>query len=357
MGEPSYPTLELSRRIGLQWPNIEAAREFSSETLDLLRSALADSDSDDTSIVVMGSLGREEFTAGSDIDWNLLVDGIADPNHHELFLDAQRKINEVAKKKVGREGTFDALVSSHDLIQRIGGEEDTNRNLTRRLLLLLESAPVGRPIARERVIKNILKRYLLDDRSFWRGTTVHGHHIPHFLLNDIARFWRTMAVDFAYKLRTRSGAGWAIRNIKLRMSRKLLYISGLLACFRCHLIFPEEARDSIYQEENLRLDVVEVVNNIFSDKPLDIIAAIGMDQEHLFGTLAQFFGAYDEFLGVLSDESFRKHLESLPEGSGDRDPLFQRARTMSHRFRDAILDLMFDERSGLNALTRLYGVI
>jgi len=100
-GGTVYPTLDLSRRIGVQWPNIEAARTFSRETLDILKCALADSDSDDTSVVVLGSLGREEFTSGSDIDWNLLVDGIADPNHHALFLDAQKKIKEVATKSVG----------------------------------------------------------------------------------------------------------------------------------------------------------------------------------------------------------------------------------------------------------------
>jgi predicted nucleotidyltransferase len=357
MGEPSYPTLELSRRIGVQWPNIEAARKFSRETLALLKRALADSDSDDTSVVVLGSLGREEFTSGSDIDWNLLVDGIADPNHHALFLDAQKKIKEVATKSVGREGTFDAFVSSHDLIHRIGGEDDTNRNLTRRLLLLLESAPIGRSIAYERVVKNILKRYLLEDLSFWRGTTVHSHHIPHFLLNDIARFWRTMTVDFAYKLRTRSGQGWAIRNIKLRMSRKLLYISGLVACFRCHLIFPEEGRESVFGDEDLRLEVVNVVDAIFSDKPLDIIATFGIEHTHLYATLSQLFGAYDEFLGILRDDGLRKHLETLAEGSGDHDPLYRQARTMSHRFRDSILEMLFDEQSELGLLTRLYGVV
>jgi len=357
MGEPSYPTLELSRRIGVQWPNIEAAREFSRETLALLRRALADSDSDDTSVVVFGSLGREEFTSGSDIDWNLLVDGIADPHHHELFLDAQKRISEVAAKSVGREGTFEAFVSSHDLVHRIGGEEDTNKNLTRRLLLLMESAPIGRSIAHERVVNNILKRYLLEDRSFWRGTTKHGHHVPHFLLNDIARFWRTMTVDFAYKLRTRSSNGWAMRNIKLRMSRKLLYVSGLVACFRCHLYFPREDRESVFGDEGLRLDVVDIVDAIFSAKPLDIIATLGIEYQHLCSTLAHLFGAYDEFLGILRDESLREHLETLPESSADRDPTYLRARTISHRFRDAILEMLFDEQSELGLLTRLYGVV
>ena len=70
MGE-SYPTLELSRRIGRSWSNIEAARKFSDERLSQLKDALVDLDSDDTSIVVLGSLGRKEFTQGSDIDWYL----------------------------------------------------------------------------------------------------------------------------------------------------------------------------------------------------------------------------------------------------------------------------------------------
>lgn len=345
--------MELSRRIGVQWPNIEAARTFSRETIALLKCALADSDSDDTSVVVLGSLGREEFTSGSDIDWNLLVDGIADPNHHALLQDVRKKINEVAKKSVGREGTFGDFVSSHDLIHRIGGEDDTNKNLTRRLLLLLESTAVGRPVAHERVVKNILKRYLLEDRNFWRGTT-EGHHIPHFLLNDFARLWRTMAVDFAHKLRARSGEGWAIRNIKLRMSRKLLYVAGLLACFRCHLLWEPEDRDRVYQEESFRPEIVEVIYSIFSETPLDIVATFLREHEDLHGTASQLLQSYDEFLGILLDSEQRSHLETLAEGDADSDPIYQEARRISHRFRDALIDLFFGEK--LSPLTRLYGV-
>jgi hypothetical protein len=333
------------------------ARSLSDQTLNELHRALLNLDSADTSIVVLGSLGRKEFTSGSDIDWNLLVDGIADPNHHALFLDAQRVITARAPKGVGREGTFEAFVSSHDLIHKIGGEDDTNRNLTRRLLLLLESAPVGGRVPYQRVTKNILKRYLLDDRSFWRGTTVHRHHIPHFLLNDLARFWRTMAVDFAYKLRARSGKGWAIRNIKLRMSRKMLYVAGLLGCFRCHLDLSENERYAVFGTEDLRLSLVNwVTKDIFSNTPLDIVANFLLRHDHLHETALQLFTSYDQFLGMLSDADIRHHLEELSEGSADADDQYRKARELSHDFRNALLMLFFDEASGLAELTRLYGV-
>ena len=356
MAAQSSPTQELAAILGQRWTNIDKARALSRETLSQLTNVLSESDSDDTCIVVSGSLGREEFTHGSDIDWTLLVEGIADPNHHSLFLDAKQKIGELAKKGVGREGTFAAIVSSHDLIHNIGGEDDTNKNLTRRLLLLPESQPVGRSLPHERVTKNILKRYLFEDLSFWRGTTVHRHHIPHFLLNDFARLWRTIAVDFAYKLRTRSGEGWAIRNIKLRMSRKLLYAAGLLGCFRCHLEFDANDRDEVYLDENHRMPILEYVDQIFWDSPLDMISKFLKKNRHLDTTSMKLLGAYNDFLGILSDEQQRDHLEKLDETSAHRDAIYKDAREASHAFRDALIELFFDEKTGLAELTRLYAV-
>src|SRR5437016_8625696 len=35
----------------------------------------------DTSVVVFGSLARDEYTSGSDADWTLLIDGEADSDH------------------------------------------------------------------------------------------------------------------------------------------------------------------------------------------------------------------------------------------------------------------------------------
>lgn len=206
MAEASIDRLE--KRLHANWTHLKEARQLATDTRRRLGDALSGLDSEDTSIVVDGSLARGEFTEGSDIDWTLLIDGAADPLHYDLTRKIKQKVAPFVKKDTGAEGLFGAMVFSHDLIHQIGGEDDTNTNTTRRLLLLLESCAVGREAAHRRVTKNILNRYLLENRGFWRGSQ---YRVPRFLQNDFARYWRTITVDFAYKLRSRSGKGWAIR--------------------------------------------------------------------------------------------------------------------------------------------------
>jgi len=52
----------------------------------------------------------------------------------------------------------------------------------------------------------------------------------------------------------------------------------------------------------------------------------------------------------------RSHFYELSEEAADGDAQFQRARSISHRFRDALLDLFFDKETGLLELTRMYGI-
>jgi len=318
-----------------------------------LGAALVDLDSEDTSIVVSGSLARGEFTSGSDIDWTLLVDGQADPTHHELVRTVREKVKSIESKPPGREGTFGSMVFSHGLVHEIGGEDDTNRNTTQRLLLLLESCAVGREDAHRRVVRSILDRYLLEDRGLWKAPP---YRIPRFLQNDFARYWRTMAVDFAYKLRKRDWEGWAIRNIKLRMSRKLIYASGLIACYRCHLDYSDRERELLFTNSDRKKEVVEHIGSVFRDAPLDIIAEILLRHPHLDGAGRKIFDSYDRFIEMLANEEQRSHLEELTESQADTDGLYREMRDVSHGFRDGVQELFFDEQSGLADMTKSYGV-
>ena len=73
---------------------------------DVEADAGASFDSEDWSIVVSGSWARNEFTRGSDIDWTPLVDGSADPKHHDLVREIGLLGDSMAGKSTGAEGTF-----------------------------------------------------------------------------------------------------------------------------------------------------------------------------------------------------------------------------------------------------------
>jgi predicted nucleotidyltransferase len=194
------PIDELSQRLQVRWPWIAAARQSAIKKLGDLNEALAGETSADTSVVVFGSLAREEFTQGSDLDWTLLVDGQANPQHQKDLLSIREKLAGLGKPP-GREKTFGNITFSHLILHMIGGQDDTNTNTTRRVLFLLEACAVGQyGQAFVRVRKNILHRYLAEDHGLTRQAgNGSSRWIPLFLLNDMARYWRTMTVDFAYK--------------------------------------------------------------------------------------------------------------------------------------------------------------
>lgn len=344
----------LEDRLGEKWQHINSSREKALKMRAQLKSDVARIDSEDTSTVIFGSLARNEFTEGSDVDWMLLIDGSADPKHLEIEQKIKWVVDATAKKPPGREGTFGNMAFSHEIIHQIGGEDDTNRNTTRRILLLLESDVIGRSEAYERVLRTVLQRYILEDVGFCRGSA--QYQIPHFLLNDFARYWRTMAVDFAYKQRTRFGEGWAIRNIKLRMSRKLLYVSGLLICFSFHLGFDEQLGPLEYQGSPRPQECIERLRSLLRYTPLEILATTLMRYKHLEPTARKLLRAYDTFLGMLCDKKIREHLHRLRPEEDQSDREFQRARNLSRDFTDGLIELFFDDKSKLSELTQRYGV-
>ena len=270
-----------------------------------------------------------------------MIDGQANSDH----LTISRKISEVLQgagfKDPNPQGAFASMVFSHDLIHQIGGQDDTNRNMTQRMLLLLESVAIGEKAqeAYERVMKGIISRYLEEGS---RLLTADGsrYKVPRFLLNDFARFWRTMAVDFASKQRDRGGMGWGLRNLKLRMSRKLLFASGLLTCFGANLASEAKPLESAGSDE-LRAYLIRYLRDQFCLSPLETlgnaILLYGVPKD----TGVKLFGSYDEFLGMLDDDSTRERLDNLRAENAADDATFKRVRDISRQFQAALDSIFF----------------
>jgi len=141
--------------------------------------------SSDTSLVVFGSVARKERTSSSDLDWILLIDGQSIPEHKEQERVIESILAEKNYIEPGKSGVFGKMVGSHDLAHNIGGEDDLNSNTTRRVLTLLESLPIGNREAFDRVRRQLLRRYLEDDRGIRYSSG--NVRIPRFLLNDLTR--------------------------------------------------------------------------------------------------------------------------------------------------------------------------
>jgi len=323
---------------------------------DVLSAAIPRYTSQDTSLVVFGSLARGEWTSGSDLDWTYLIDGQANSDHLIIAQEIQRVLNEHRERfrPPGQTGTFGNMAFSHDIIHQIGGQHDTNRNTTQRILLLLESGAIGKDDgAYERVILGVINRYLVEDTHLLTRDS-KSYRVPRFLLNDIVRFWRTMAVDFASKQRDRAGQGWGLRNAKLRMSRKLIFASGLLVCFSCNLDSELQAKISTEQSD-IRLNLVRHIRDHVKLTPLEILASAMERYDIPETTATEFFSAYAEFLKVLDDSNSREALESLRAAESRTDPTFQRLTEISRAFERA-LDCIFFESKYFAPLTRKYGL-
>jgi hypothetical protein len=323
----------LTEATGTEFPALLAARRRTEERLLERRRALAALSIDpDAAIVLMGSWGRLEVTAGSDDDFMCLVDGAprASDDVRPGIAETWEALGGTGRRP-GKEDIFGVPAFSQDL-RTIGLEDDGNLNLTRRLLLLLESrAAVGDDVA-AKVKAEVLEAYLHELAKDYKP--------PRFLLNDVIRYWRTIAVDFEAKHRKRDGREWGLRNAKLRTSRPLLFASGLLPILECHRL-PAIAIGPFLAEQ-------------FEATPTDRVSSCFLKQNRP-DSGARAMAAYDSFISMLEDENARYELETLPYEDRNSSKPFQEAKRLGAEIHGSLLSLLFETQS-LSALTREYAI-
>ena len=346
---------DFAKKHGMDWKNIINSEKKTNEVLSKINSTFSTSPGNrlfttDVDLVVFGSLARNECTENSDVDWTLLIDGQSRPEHYSFGHIVRDKLENAEMQEPGSTGMFGQITFGHDLINYIGGEDDTNHNISRRILMLLESDNIvwtgsnKGGTAYERILKGIIKQYFEHD-SGYKSDIGSKTKVPRFLLNDIIRFWRTMCVDFAYKQKEQHGKKWALRNIKLRISRKLIFVKGLLMCISC------------YNNDDLKIeDIEEHLKNMSMLKPLDILIKICTENKVDQQDLVNLFNSYDEFLGLLNDKEKRDELTNLEMLEVYNNKVFIESREITNRFQDALNNIFIIKDSKIKEFTLRYGI-
>ncbi|MDX5627205.1 MULTISPECIES: hypothetical protein [unclassified Brenneria] len=246
-------------------------------------------------IITTGSFGRREASDESDLDLFIFCSTQASKEFIESKKDnLTQLINKHVTKESGSTGTFgsDAIEIFDNVLKNIGGTQDKNESLTRRMLLLLEGYPLYDETVFEKYRNMLINKYI-------DSTSEGSNRIDKFLLNDIIRYYRTITTDFQYKVEE-DGKSWGLRNIKLRFSRKLLYFAGILTV-------AEVISDEIHSER------LKSISNHFNKPALERIFEITKKKSphQCLDLVSEIFSKYEIFLSSICDHEKRKELEGI----------------------------------------------
>jgi predicted nucleotidyltransferase len=268
----------------------------------------------DYCILSVGSYGRYEASPESDLDIYIIHKKQVS---NVTLSNAYKRIKEMAKTADIKLSKGFEPIPLETLQENIGGKKDTNSSITNRILFLLESECLYGRSFYSFAYKKILEKYLRDILQFKKQT-------PRFLLSDIIRYYRTICVDYEFKI-TEQNKDWAIRNIKLRFSRKGLYFGGIAILLNSMNKKNNERYEYIAQ--NLRIP--------FADKISHILLEQNIEQTH-----ANIISLYAKFLEKISKGDVRAHLRKIRREDRKKDKIFRSLDECSRKFNASLRDLL-----------------
>jgi predicted nucleotidyltransferase len=295
-------------------PNISAARDFSNRKIKEMRELLAQQPRIGDSVLgTYGSYARREASPQSDLDFFVICRTPQQLENTRRSIDPlTTQLIAIAGREPSKTGAFGDVEDLETMLSNIGGNDDHNSKITRRILFLLEGEWLGNQDFFDEVLNALLGKYVREN--------ITSHQFALFLLNDIIRYYRTICVDFEFKtVQDANPKPWGTRNIKLVFSRKLLYFSGIL-------VVAETAQRS-YSEK------ISTLKNLLSMPVIDRIATVCGPRSF------QALELYDSFLEQLSREEVRKSLDAVSEADRLSEP-FRSLKDQGHHFTWKLMSLL-----------------
>lgn len=242
-------------------------------------------------VLACGSLARQEYGEASDIDYLVVVSDI--PDSLAELREAGHKLQQLIDghgQKPGASGVFGQTVGAFDLIEQVGLQEDTNHSHTRRMEILLESVSLMAPDVRPTIVDSIIGRYTTH--------SIKTAKPPRFLINDVLRYWRTLAVDFQAKRDgTHAQQKMALRYLKLIITRKILFVGSVLPLI---LFDPKES-------------YVDELAGVFGDPPLSrLVKSVAKFGEQPLNTeVIRICEVLDQFLAATDTKEKRDRFDQI----------------------------------------------
>ncbi|MBV2134314.1 HD domain-containing protein [Pseudomonas sp. MAP12] len=308
------------------YPHIARARQHSAAVVQRIRADLhahldASPCRERLCVVATGSYGRDEACADSDLDWFILLDGCAATDVLAEKAQTRQVIGRHIAREPGDSGLFgsEATQDFAPLVEHIGGSQDSNRSLTRRMLLLLEGRSLYGDEHFARLRRRLLEAYI--------GKGSRDKAISRFLLNDVIRCYRTIATDVQHKASV-DRRDWGLRSIKLKFSRKLLYFAGIVAIAETA---GETAQDARIERllALLELPALERIQAVASAEPAS---------DRLRAKTREIFAIYEFFLRQISEPANRRELAALREEHREDSDLYMELRASSKAFSRTLFD-------------------
>lgn len=293
-------------------------------------------------IIGLGSMGRFEMSEESDFDSLIICNSPKRHRHRRLraIVDEVRKlaIPGVELRAPGKTGLFGVVIGDRALYEVIGLEADTNGTHSRRTLVLEESVSLHRPDLHQDLLRKIALRYV-------EAIPLGSSRVPRFLVNDLARYWRQLTVD--YQAKSEVGPQSTLRRLKLIGPRKFTYACSVLPLLTLELRALE--KDQIVERI---VEVFQLPPTLRFLKEVEYLRSVGADEalvEHGFTVMK----VIDEFHGLLADANWRKVIQ----GARSRDEVeglveYERAHDLARELQKALDEFFFSPM--LQPLTRKY---